>query len=85
MTVFAGGSGEIGLKSLVSSCFSVLGVGVVLPTFRRKLGIGFARGSTVEVGSKFSGRFEVRGIRKNYFYGFIYIYTHFLCLAAWRE
>jgi len=31
----------------------------------------------VEVGSKFSGRFEVKGLRKNYFYGFIYIYTFF--------
>jgi len=29
----------------------------------------------MEVGIKFSGHFEVRGLRKNYFYGFIY--THF--------
>ena len=46
----------------------------ILPTFRRKVGSGFARGSTVEVGIKFSGRFEVKGLRENYFYGFIYIY-----------
>jgi len=31
----------------------------------------------VEVGSKFSGRFEVKGLRKNYFYRFIYIHTFF--------
>ena len=48
----------------------------LLPTFRRKKGFGFARGSTVRVGSKFSGRFEVKGLRKNYFYGFIYMYIY---------
>jgi len=48
---------------------------IVLPTFRRKVGFGLPRGSTVEVGSKFSGRFEMKGLRKNYFYGFINIYT----------
>ena len=50
----------------------------VLPTFRRKVGIGFARGSTV--GSKFSGRFEMKELRKNYFYGLIYIHT-FFCVS----
>jgi len=38
-----------------------------LLTFRRKVGIDFARGSTVGAGSKFSGRFEVKGLRRNFF------------------
>ena len=45
---------------------------VFLPTFRRKVGFGLPRWSTVEVGSKFSGHFEMKVLRKNYFYGFIY-------------
>jgi len=54
----------------------------ILPTFRRKVGFGFGRGSTVEVGSKFSGRFQVKGLQKNYFYGFKYIYTNtFFCAS----
>jgi len=43
----------------------------------KKNGFWFCRGSTMEVGIKFFGRFEVKGLQKNYFYGFIYIYTHF--------
>ena len=61
---------------------------VVLPTFRRKVGFGLPRGSTVEVGGKFSGRFEVSGLRKNYFYRFIYIiiiYTHFFVPRGLEE
>ena len=52
----------------------------LLPTFRRKVGFGFARGSTVEVGSKFSGRFEVKGLQKKTIfidsYIYIYMYIH---------
>ena len=33
----------------------------ILLTFRKKVGFGFDRGSTVGVGSKFFGRFDVKG------------------------
>jgi len=45
----------------------------VLSTFRRKVGFDFDRGSMVGVRSKFFERFEVKGLRKNYFHEFIYI------------
>ena len=51
---------------------------IALPTFRRKVCFGFARGSTVEVRSKFSGRFEVKQLQKKIIFMDSY-------LAAWRE
>jgi len=43
----------------------------VFTDFSKKSGFWFTPGVNGGVGSKFSGRFEVKGLPKNYFYEFI--------------
>ena len=64
---------DLSLVCVYSHFHGPWSISPILWTFRGKMGFGFDRQSTVEVGSEFFGRFEIREWRRNHFHDFMHI------------